>query len=232
MDDFTFVMICLFFATAPIALSVLVRQSVRNSRRKIIRELEPFFKLDPTGSVISGRSPTGTDDDNLLHSFEFVKFKYGADETSRDNPAEFASDEWALAALPLIVLLTAANATAMTIILISLGSESCEIPAPTCVVDFLTDHRLLRFCFLSSYIGAYTFMIRSFFQAINNFDLTPASLFGAFNNLIFGVTLPAVLFLFWPTNKSQLLKAYSSQPFSCSAICRTLRSGSYYSGVS
>lgn len=213
VNDFVVFTGALFFSLSPILLSVFVRDSTKSARQKIIRELEKYFKINPEKpSEATGPEPVETpeprrriDSDNLLHSFEFVKFKYHVDppgtKKNDDNDradafADFPPHEWTIAALPLLVLLVIGNGAAATIVNVDLGTCGGQKLLPACIMHFLTTYDVLRNALLASYLGAYTFMIRSFFQAINNFDLMPASFFGAFNNLVFGTLLPPILLSF------------------------------------
>ena len=48
--------------------------------------------------------------------------------------------------------------------------------------------------FIASFAGAYVYLIRALLQAVNNFDLTPVSLYGAFVNVVLGIVMPQVLY--------------------------------------
>ena len=206
MNDFILVCFALLFAVTPLFLSVAMRGSVKESRQKLITEIERYFRVEANGAVIAGRSPYGSDD-NLLHSLEFIKFKYYLPDTTKkkdevaihkvtahidDN--DFKPDEWMVAAIPLFLLLLSTNVIVGALLAISLDLDMSVSSLSNCFTVFMKAHDDFRYAVIASYIGAYTYMVRSFFQAINNFDLMPASFFGAFNNLIFGVTLPPVLF--------------------------------------
>ena len=211
MNDFEIALIAVFFAVAPVVGSITVRDSIKQHRQQIILDLTKFFRVKRAIVAEGGvQAPeSGSRDNDLLHSFEFVKFKYFLEarpEAERPTVAEdFRQDQWALLALPLIILLMGGNIVAISII--NVGLHLCgENSLPKCLMLFLKGHHVYRLSLLGAYAGAYAYMIRAFFQAVNNFDLTPASFIGAFNNILFGVILPQVaLFATFAENATNTL---------------------------
>lgn len=68
---------------------------------------------------------------------------------------------------------------------------TCLINAQCDAIQLTQDQRASKWIlvFIAAFAGGYVFLIRSFFRAINNFDLSPASFVGAANNLIVGTTV-------------------------------------------
>lgn len=215
------------FAAIPLFLSVFLRASVKKSRQTVIRDLNKFFelseaeKLQVAGAQAPANQPDGaTSKYGLLHSFEFVKFKYYlADDPGEDmrppgpGPGrakkphrDFRAWEWAIAMAPLFVLLAGGNLFIAVLLCQTLNCDFQGVfqETPVCwIVQFTQMHKSIASSMAWAYLGAYTYLIRALFQAINNFDLSPASFFGAFNNVVFGVLFPIVtvgyLFAHWPS---------------------------------
>lgn len=162
---------CVAFAVAPPFIAIRLRRVVQAHRRSIIDELARFFE------------PHAPAQDDLIHSFEFVKFKYSSD-------ADFDWRDWLVPTIALVLLLTALNALSGMIVLTDLGAKDPSGDAP--LADLLAPHLLWANALLAAYCGAYVFMARAFVQAVNNFDLTPDSLFGAIVNLVLGISLPQI----------------------------------------
>ena len=171
-----------FFSVVPLMILVAIRESVKRQRQETIKNLETVFALR------SDRNREGP-----LPSFEFVKYKYFL----KERPRDFSWLHWFVSSLPLVALTFALNVIALLILLragFSLNI-SWAIPwpgdqAPTFV-----------WVMLCAYSGGYLFMARAFFQAINNFDLSPLAFIGAFINLLAGIVL-SVVFMYGTTKLS------------------------------
>ena len=173
-----------FFSVVPLAILVAIRESVKRHRQETIKNLETVFALR------SDRNREGP-----LPSFEFVKYKYFL----RERPRDFSRVHWFMSSLPLVAFTFALNVLALLILLhngFSLNI-SWEIP-------WLGEHATTPtfvWVVLCAYSGGYLFMARAFFQAINNFDLSPLSFIGAFVNLLAGVVV-SIIFVYGTTKLS------------------------------
>lgn len=118
----------------------------------------------------------------VLASFEFIKMKYSV---SHEQP-----HEWLIAAIPLSLVLFLFGYLGF-VVFMSFSCHGSDIVLP-CLRYFFEKHRSFSLGLVAAIAGAYTYMLRAFYQAVNNFDLTPSSFFGAANNLVFGVALTQI----------------------------------------
>lgn len=183
MNGATFILAVAFFAISPPVFALVSRGSVKRARQKIIGELHVFFPDDDGPSVV--------------RSFEFVKFKYEdtappiqSDATPRPTRETFLPHEWFVPGLLLVVLLSFIHYAAFTIVLSVAGCTSALVP--DCIVKIVAHRHPQSLTLLAAILGAYTYMVRAFYQAIQNFDLSPSSFFGAANNLLFGIALTEI----------------------------------------
>ncbi len=215
MSNLIYACLCTFFSVSPVFCSIAVRDCVKRHRQSIIRDLAAFFGHRKSEGKANTKKEEESDDD-LLRSFEFVKFKYflaaetaAQSETRRAiiqglhltdarlaeksmiSPDDFKVSEWVLLSLPLIILLMLLSYAALAIILALSGQPTGSL-VPQYLTKLFVSHRTFALTLQATLLGAYTYMIRAFFQAINNFDLTPASFLGAANNIIFGVVFTQV----------------------------------------
>jgi len=185
IEDLAILLTAAFFSVVPLAILVVIRESVKRHRQEIIKNLETIFT--PRGDRnIEGPIP----------SFECVKYKYFLQRhpnksTEEEVPHDFSRLHWFLSSMPLIVVCFALNVLAL---LMLLGNGfSLEI---SWGIPWLHDSGATPtfvWVVLAAYAGGYLFMARAFFQAINNFDLSPLSVIGAFVNLLTGITASIVL---------------------------------------
>jgi hypothetical protein len=172
-----------FFSVVPLLILVTIRESVKRHRQETIKNLETVFAL---------RGDRNREDP--LPSFEFVKYKYFLKERARD----FSWVHWFASSLPLVAFTFALNVLALLILLRSGFSLNISGAIP-----LLGDRATPTFVWvvLCAYSGGYLFMARAFFQAINNFDLSPLSFVGAFVNLLAGIVL-SLIFVYGTTTLS------------------------------
>lgn len=170
-------------ALVAIAIPVVfigIRQSTKRQRRAIVDDLSTIFEREgPSGCV-------------AIPSFEFVKYKYqkSANDSCQRSDRDFKTRHWVLGAVPLSALLFAMNVFSLVVVL----HEAFDV-AFVEIAPWLGPGRplaLFAWLFLSAYVGGLLFLLRSFKQAVNNFDMSPLSLVGAIVNLAFG---PAVALL-------------------------------------
>ena len=65
--------LAVFMSVIPVTIVVLIRNSVLRQRQTVVRDLASSFNfVDETDKIRNRRSTQ----DNLIPSFEFVKFKY------------------------------------------------------------------------------------------------------------------------------------------------------------
>ncbi|SFL29902.1 hypothetical protein [Methylorubrum salsuginis] len=184
------------FETVPLviacALSLLppivfvgIRQAVKINRQEIVRDLAAIFSIP------------ASKDENLIPSFEFVKYKYffhrlGSSE--KDTPRDHSYSSWILGAIPLVLLLFVVSYLVAVIIwpVVAQGVFGLAIAVEANRFGTgLGSTWIWSLC--SAFAGGYVFMIRSFYRAINNFDLSPLSFAGACNNLLVGIVGAEIL---------------------------------------
>ena len=173
-----------FFAAALLPfVFVVTRESTKQHRQGIVEDLKIVFDASRDGS------------NRMIPSFEFVKYKYSVDrrtgQKTDDNRVDFSTLHWVLSGIPLVLVCFVLNAVTAGIVLHTLFRR----PAAE-VLPWLDDGDALplsAWVLLAAYTGAVLFTLRSFRQAINNFDLSPFSLLGAFVNVGFSVLIAPLL---------------------------------------
>lgn len=164
---------------------VVTRQSTKRHRQGIVEDLKLVFDRSTSGG------------DTIIPSFEFVKYKYSVDrgrrrDGGRERP-DFLLVHWLVSAIPFVLLCAALNAVTLAMVLHTAFRQPIGDAVPWLRGDAALP--LFAWVLLAAYAGATLFTLRSFRQAINNFDLSPFSLLGAFVNLGFSV-LSAPLLIF------------------------------------
>ena len=163
-------------ASAVPILFVSMRESTKHHRQGIIKDLSLVFGTrDPSGQIV-------------IPSFEFVKYKYylGKKNDDQDAKRDFKLHHWILSGIPLAITLCTLNCFCTVVVLHKVVGIDFSL-----AVDWLSGSAplpLFSWVILASYTGATIFMLRAFFQAINNFDLSPLSFMGATVNLVTGVS--------------------------------------------
>lgn len=171
-------------ALVPFAF-VTTRESTKRHRQGIVEDLKLVFDKKKT------------EGDVIIPSFEFVKYKYSVDREPAPGMVkprpDFLRRHWILSAVPFVLLCTALNALTLAMVL----HGAFRQPVGTAVPWLMDEPGLPLFAWvlLAGFAGAALFTLRAFRQAINNFDLSPFSLLGAFVNLVSGVaSAPLVVF--------------------------------------
>ncbi|MCJ2129142.1 hypothetical protein [Methylobacterium sp. E-045] len=183
--------ISLAISVLPPLIFFIIRESVKGQRQGIINDLSAVFDSQRVG-------------DMFIPSFEFVKYKYFIERKPQkiENKSEsedfinkdYSIFAWVVSSIPLIIALFSASLILSSYVLQIISSTniiSC-IKIKECAMIFQGDEQHNAswiLVFIIAFSGGYIFLIRSFFRAINNFDLSPASFVGAANNLIVGVTV-------------------------------------------
>ena len=172
-----------FAAVCVPLLFIITRESTKHHRQGIVKDLGLVFGKTPSDRL------------GIIPSFEFVKYKYFVDTVQRDQGVDrdFKIKHWLLSSIPLICVLFVMNALCACIV--ARTAFRTVVPVD---VDWLSTSAalpLFAWVVLASYAGAALFMLRAFFQAINNFDLSPLSFIGATVNILLGLA-SGLLFVF------------------------------------
>ena len=172
-----------FAAFAVPLLFVTTRESTKHHRQGIVKDLELVFG----GSQFHRLG--------IIPSFEFVKYKYFVDTAHRGRHVDhdFKLIHWILSAIPLICILFVMNFLSACIVIRTAFRTAVAVD-----IDWLSDAvaiPLFAWVVLATYAGAALFTLRAFFQAINNFDLSPLSFIGATVNILLGMA-SGLLFVF------------------------------------
>lgn len=178
------VVAALLLSVLPPVVFVGIRQAVKINRQEVVRDLAAVF------------SKSSTDKDDLIPSFEFVKYKYffqRAGETEAQRPKDHSAFSWVLGAIPLVILLFFLCYLVASMIGSVVLAELATSPASAKPAEAGASRPLWIWCLCAAFAGGYVFMIRSFYRAINNFDLSPMSFAGACNNLFVGIVGAMIL---------------------------------------
>jgi hypothetical protein len=184
MFEYTIVSLALAASLLTPFVFVAIRESVKRQRQEIIRDLIQVFHF-----------PDAVDTSEIVPSFEFVKYKYffKRSQSQDEDRGDFRRTHWIVSALPLVVITFYLNFIVICIIIhAALGIDIAF------GVDWLSEKQdtpIQGWTIAAAYAGAYLYMIRAFFRAINNFDLSPLSFVGAAVNLLSGVVL-ALIFVY------------------------------------
>lgn len=177
--------IAAFMAVLPPVVFVALRESVKRQRQEIIKDLRTVFD-----------KPTNENTTLVIPSFEFVKYKYflerKTDDADTSLPRDFLIRHWVVGMIPLILTCTVLNTFLIGFVAQELGQD-LDVG-----VAFLRQGGtppLFGWVVVVSYLGVTVFTLRAFFQAINNFDLSPPSFVGAWVTLILAI-LVALIFVF------------------------------------
>jgi hypothetical protein len=163
---------------------IAIRESVKRQRQEIIKDLQTVFHL-----------PGAPNRDDIVPSFEFVKYKYFFKRADDDNHerGDFSLYHWIVSSIPLVIFMFAINALIANIFTrrflgLDYGYDIASFPTGSPLPIYF-------WVVITAYAGGFIFMIRSFYRAINNFDLSPLSFVGAFLNLATGMIV-AVIFVY------------------------------------
>ncbi len=198
------VIVAAFFALAPLVFSIVVRGTVKRSRWEYVDRLKLFFARRPSSAAVDPEAgakqqagaarpgaiipdPNGTQidpDENPISSLEFLKFKYDPDRR------EINPEAWLLSGILLFLLLF----VVLTLALVIAENLLCKhLRADAfCFEAYVRHNSSVSLALLASILGAYTYLFRAFHQAIQNFDLAPASFFGAASNFVFAIIVTQI----------------------------------------
>ena len=179
----TIVIVSALAAVCVTILFITTRESTKHHRQGIVKDL----------GLVFGKSQS--DQLGIIPSFEFVKYKYFVDTVQRDKGIDhdFKWRHWILSSIPLVCVFFIMNVLCACIVARTAFRTAVDVD-----VDWLSSSAalpLFAWVLLASYAGAALFTLRAFFQAINNFDLSPLSFIGATVNILLGLA-SGLLFVF------------------------------------
>jgi hypothetical protein len=163
---------------------ICMRQAIKFQRQQLVNDLEGLFHHKPRGE---GR-------DQVIPSFEFVKYKYflDTDRDGRSHTQDIPSYILLLASVPLIICLFVFGCVAIsTVMSIALkhnqaGSFGFEPPL-----------QAWNAALIVAYVGGYLFVIRDLLCSVENFDLGPARLLASALHMLFGIATAVLIAIGW-----------------------------------
>jgi hypothetical protein len=185
-------------STLPIAVIVLIRQTVKEQRQKVIIDLGTIFRLK-TGKAGEPILPAFG-----LPSFEFVKYKYFMVRHTSDGECperrDFSAWHWIISAAPLAI--SSFFLFFFSISFIAQSAFGVLQPKHWQGPDWqwlgtsagLANTSKFAWVIVVAFAGALLYNLRSILRAINNFDLSPASFVQLFMNQIGGVVFSLIAF--------------------------------------
>jgi hypothetical protein len=161
----------------PVAI-IAVRQTVKRQRQGVIRDLEKVFEAKA---------------EQIIPSFEFVKFKYFVDHSiqgpsHKDTPIPILF----LSSIPLVLILFCLGAFAFNA-LIALVLEQPYRPFWSNASLRHEDTKTWLFVLVVAYLGSYLFVIRELLRSVSNFDLGPTTLLAAAIHVLFGAITAVII---------------------------------------
>jgi len=159
---------------------IFMRQSVKLQRQQVIKDLEHIF-----------HRPHSEGRDQVIPSFEFVKFKYFMNSKTniRPEPAhDIPTYILLFASIPLTICLFCLGFVAMSTALSIAVGYNDETSRPI---------ELWRAALTIAYVGAYLFTVRDLLCSIENFDLGPARLLAGALHVLFGVATALLFAVVW-----------------------------------
>jgi hypothetical protein len=177
--------LALFMSLFPVVVVVLIRNAVLQQRQNVIKDLAKGFNFKE-----------GAEND-LIPSFEFVKFKYlledSAGELIRKENMDYSWWHWAVGAAPLAIVTLLLSS--YVICIIALTAFNFRSPGDIQWIKFVSGENLFPWVIVVSFVGSHLRMLRNFFVAVNNFDLSPSTFIDSTIDVLLGVTV-ALLFYF------------------------------------
>jgi len=181
-----------FFAIILPGSLVLIRETVKQHRQEVIRDLAAVFQAQDGNST-----------QRLIPSFEFVKFKYflpTVNEQPNRQPQDFTTMAWIVAIVPFVIIVGWLCWFAFTILFTGhLPNElrhlhvlrACTPPIDGgCQIV-----PLWAYGAISAFFGSYILEIRNLYKAINNFDLTPALFVDCAITIAMGASIAVLIVL-------------------------------------
>jgi hypothetical protein len=173
----------LFSIVLPAAIAVM-RDVIKSKRREYIRDLFKVFK-----------EPISCPRSSLIPSFEFVKFKYDADDGEKKHK-DFPRWAWIFSSIPLVIITYILGAiTFYAFLFMLMPSEITVQSAFPRIARQLNPEKIADWTWILvvAFLGGYLFVMRGLLRAIHNFDLSPASFLAASIHLLFGTVTAMVI---------------------------------------
>jgi hypothetical protein len=182
----------------PVAI-IYVRQTVKAQRRDVINDLAAIFEPGKPGC------------EQIIPSFEFVKFKYSIpcdpDETAAAHAAhrrppqpegDFSKTMFVVSSFPLMLVLFALGLVAFTALISLVGEPKALRWMPSLPGGFSKDGDKIGLTnwlamMVVAYIAAYLYVLRQLLRAIANFELSPMTLLLSAIHVLFGVVSAIIL---------------------------------------
>jgi hypothetical protein len=163
---------------------IYMRQSIKFQRQQLIKDLEGNFQHKKPGK---GR-------DQVIPSFEFVKYKYFlvADSEGQSRTQDVPSYILLLASVPLVICLFVFGCVAISTVM-SLAVKQDHAHS----FGFERPLEAWNASLIVAYVGGYLFVIRDLLCSVENFDLGPARLLGSALHILFGIATAVLIALGW-----------------------------------
>jgi hypothetical protein len=164
---------------------IFMRQSVKLQRQQLIADLEQIFHRKPQGEGL----------DQVIPSFEFVKFKYFMDSAASirtDSTHDIPTYILIFASVPLMICLFGLGYVAISTSL-SLAANEDKLS----YLNLLPPLRAWNAALIVAYVGAYLFTVRDLLCSVENFDLGPARLLASALHVLFGVATAVLIAIVW-----------------------------------
>lgn len=184
----------------PVAI-IYVRQTVKTQRRDVIGDLAKIFEPKPREA---GR-------EQIIPSFEFVKFKYSvpdgpaAPAAPEEQPSplhrrpapdrDFSKTMFVVSSIPLMAVLFVLGVVAFgALITLVMGDQKTlswvpSFPAPNKAGGLDIWLAML----VVAYIGSYLYIVSELLRAVANFELSPMTLLMSAIHVLFGVATALIL---------------------------------------
>lgn len=186
-------------ALLPLAILSL-RRTVRDQRQVLIRGLQKLFNM----------ASAPKDQEQIVPSFEFVKYKYllgGEDERSaaphdeEQHATARDTSTWAflVCSLPLVLLVFALSTFSFAVVLSEAFHPNAVTDAPLLSLlrlagaDPAQGTRAAFWVVVVAFFAGYLFAVRGLLRAVHNFDLTPGSFISAALQILLGVVTAVVV---------------------------------------
>jgi hypothetical protein len=188
----------------PVAI-IYVRQTVKTQRQDVINDLAAIFEPKENQA---GR-------ENIIPSFEFVKFKYSVpddpNELAQEHAAQrqaakakaperdFSKTMFVVASLPLMVALFALGVVAFgAVITLVMGPPDTLKWVPSFPAFSVKENRVDALhtwlaMLAVAYIAGYLYIVRDLLRAVANFELSPMTLLMSAIHVLFGVVTTLIL---------------------------------------
>jgi hypothetical protein len=164
---------------------IFMRQSVKLQRQQLIKDLEDIFH----------RVPPSQGEDQVIPSFEFVKFKYFL-------PSDPQARQYVTQDISTFVLL--GSSIPLVVCLLILGYISISTMLSMAIREYLPGYfsfdrpiQPWHAALTVAYVGGYLFVIRDLLCSVENFDLGPARMLASALHVLFGATTAILITVGW-----------------------------------